>query len=119
MFDPSSLRQLIYEHGTTVTLRKKSAGAYDVATGKVTQTNTDYTVKAYFFNNDLSVNEFNIPLTSERRIVVSDKLIDGNLTPEIDATDEIVFGGKTTTVIRSSIIASNGSAMCHLLYLRD
>jgi hypothetical protein len=119
MFDPASLRALISEHGVTVTLRKKAAGAYNVTTGSVTQTITDYQVKAYFFNNDPSVGEFAVHQTGERRMVVSDKLTNGAITPEIDSTDEIVFGSKTTTVTRSSVIASAGSTMCQLLYLRD
>lgn len=119
MFDPSSLRQLINEHGITLTLRKKVAGAYDVATGTVSQTSTDYIVKGYFFNNDPSVAEFNNQMMGERRMVVSDKLNNGTVTPEIDATDEIVFGGKITTVTRVTKISSSSSIMCQLLYLRD
>jgi hypothetical protein len=119
MFDPSSLRELIYEHGITVTLRKKSAGAYDVASGTITHTNTDYTVKGYFFNNDPSVAEFNTQMMGDRRLVLSDKLTNGVDTPEVLATDEIVFNGKTTTVTRNTKISSGGSTMCQMLYLRD
>lgn len=119
MFDPASLRELINEHGVSVTLRKKANGAYNVTTGKVVQTNTDYTVKVYFFNNDPSVGEFSNILTSERRAVLSDKLDTGSETPEVDASDEIVFGGYTTTVVRSSKITSSSSNMCQMVYLRD
>lgn len=119
MFDPHSLRQLIKEHGIALTLRKKDAGTYDVATGTITQTNTDYSVRAFFFNNDPSVAEFTPVMMGERRLVVSDKLVDGAITPDIDATDEIIFGTKTTTVTRSSKIMSAGQTMCQLLYLRD
>lgn len=52
-------------------------------------------------------------------MVVSDKLNNGTVTPEIDATDEIVFGGKTTTVTRVTKISSSSSTMCQMLYLRD
>lgn len=119
MFDASSLRELIYEHGITVTLRKKSAGAYNVATGSVTHTNTDYLVKGYFFNNDPSVAEFNTQMMGDRRLVLSDKLINGHDTPEVLATDEVLFGSKVTTVTRNTKISSVGSTMCQMLYLRD
>jgi hypothetical protein len=119
MFDPSSLRQLINEHGITITLRKKTQGAYDVATGTVSQTNTDYTLKGFFFNNDPSVSEFQIQQTGERRVVLSDKLENGSNTPDVDTTDEIVFGSKTTTVIRVTQISSSTSTMCQMCYLRD
>ena len=119
MFDPTLLRKLIYEHGTTVTLRKRANGTYNVTTGKLTQTPTDYQVKVYFFNNDPSVGEFAIVSKAERRAVVSDKLTDGTDTPEIDSTDEIIFGGKTTEVTRVTKISSYTATMCQLLYLKD
>lgn len=119
MFDAASLRALINEHGITVTLRKKVAGAYNTTTGKVTHTNTDYAVKGYFFNNDPSVAEFNTTVMGERRMVLSDKLDNGSDTPEVDATDEILFGAKTTTVTRVTKISSYTSTMCQMLYLRD
>lgn len=119
MFDATSLRALINEHGVTVTLRKKVAGVYNTTTGKVTHTITDYTVKGYFFNNDPSVAEFNTTMMGERRMVLSDKLNNGLDTPEVDATDEIVFCSNTTTVTRVTKISSYTSTMCQMLYLRD
>jgi hypothetical protein len=119
MFDPASLRALINEHGVTVTLRKKAAGVYNVATGTVGYTNTDYSVKGYFFNNDPSVAEFQIQQNGERRILLSDKLVNGAITPEVTASDEILFSSKTTTVIRTTVISSANSTMCQMCYLRD
>lgn len=119
MFDPNLLRQLIKEHGVVVTLRKKATGVYNTTTGIVTQSNTDYTVKGYFFNNDPSVGEFSSVLHGERRIVLSDKLTNGSSVPEVDSTDEILYSGKTSPVIRSSRIDSAGVNMCQLLYLKD
>lgn len=119
MFDVTSLRQLINEHGVTVTLRKKANGAYNATTGVLAQTNTDYTVKVYFFNNDPSIGEFNTVLTGERRVVVSDVLTNGLTTPEITANDEIIGFGDTVNVTRSSKITSGGANMCQLLYVKE
>lgn len=119
MFDAASLRKLIEEHGTTVTLRKKENGAYNVTTGKTVQSYTDYTVKAYFFNNDPSVGDFSNMLRAERRAVISDKLVNGSVTPDLDASDEIINGSYTTTVTRTTKITSRSSNMCQLVYLRD
>ena len=119
MFDPNLLRQLINEHGVTVSLIKRATGVYDATTGKVSQTNTTYTLKAYFFNNDPSVGEFSSVLHGERRMVLSDKLSNGDPTPEADATDEISYLGKTSAIVRSSRIDSAGTNMCQLLYLKD
>jgi hypothetical protein len=119
MFDPALLRQLIKEHGVVVTLRKKSTGAYDPSTGVLSQTNSDYLVKAYFYNNDPSYAEFNSVARGERRVVVSDILVNGSVTPEILANDEIVGFGDTVVVTRSSKITSGNSVMCQILYVRE
>lgn len=119
MFDAASLRKLINEHGVTVTLRKKSNGSYNVTTGKVVQSNTDYTVRVYFFNNDPSVGEFSNILKAERRAVISDILTNGLTTPDVDASDEIIHGSYTTTITRTTKITSGSRNMCQLVYLRD
>lgn len=119
MFDVASLRQLINEHGVNVTLRKKANGAYNATTGVIAQTVTDYTVKVYFFNNDPSIAEFNTTIMGERRVVVSDLLVDGSATPDITANDEIVGDGDTVNVTRSSKIRSGSATMCQLLYVKE
>lgn len=119
MFDPHTLRQLINEHGIVVTLKKRATGVYNSTTGVVAQTDTNFSVKGYFFNNDPSVGEFSTVFHGERRIVLSDKLTNGSVVPEVDASDEIVYNGKTSPVTRSSRIDSAGINMCQLLYLRD
>ena len=49
-FDPTTLRSMIKEHGRTVTLRKRAMTGYSAATGTLTTTNTDYKVRAYFYD---------------------------------------------------------------------
>jgi hypothetical protein len=119
MFDVTSLRQLINEHGVNVTLRKKANGVYDATTGVIAQTSTDYAVRVYFFNNDPSIAEFNTIVMGERRVVVSDILLNGQVTPDITANDEIVGDGDTVNVTRSSKIRSGGATMCQLLYVKE
>jgi hypothetical protein len=126
MFDPASLRSLINEHGIVVTLRKRVNGAYDVKAGTVTQTGTDYSVKAYFFNNDPSMLPFNQAnarydniIASERRVVLSDKLVNGLATPEVDVTDQIVYGGVSANVTRNTIISSGTATMCQMLSVSE
>jgi len=119
MFDAAPLRELINEHGVVVTLRKRSNGSYNVTTGKVVQSNTDYTVKVYFFNNDPSVGEYSNIVRAERRAVIADILVNGSVTPDVDVSDEIIYGGFTTTVTRASKITSSTPNMCQMVYLRD
>lgn len=126
MFDPASLRQLINEHGITVTLRKRANSAYNVQNGTITQANTDYSVKAYFFNNDPSMLPFNQAnarydniIGSERRVVLSDKLTNGLATPVVDVTDQIVYGGVAANVTRNTTISSGTATMCQMLYVSE
>jgi hypothetical protein len=126
MFDPYTLRTLINEHGVVVTLRKRLNSAYDQLSGTVVQGNTDYQVKAYYFNNDPSMLPFNQAnarydnvATGEKRVVVSDKLLDGSNTPAIDVTDQIIGDGSTANVTRTTKITSAGDTMCQMLYVSD
>lgn len=126
MFDPATLRTLINEHGIVVTLRKRLNGAYDPASGTVVQGNTDYQVKAYYFNNDPSMLPFNQAnarydniATGEKRVVLSDKLLSGANTPAVDVSDQIIGDGVTANVTRVAKITSAGDTMCQLLYVSD
>lgn len=126
MFDPFTLRTLIEEHGSVVTLRKRVNIVYDTASGSLVQGETDYQVKAYFFNNDPSMLPFNQAnarydniAASEKRVVVSDKLTDGSSTPAIDVSDQIIGDGVTANVTKTTKITSAGSSMCQMLYVGD
>lgn len=126
MFDPSTLRTLINEHGVVVTLRKRLNGTYDPASGTVLQGNTDYQVKAYYFNNDPSMLPFNQAnarydniVSSEKRVVLSDKLLSGDNTPAVDVSDQIIGDGSTANVTRVAKITSAGDTMCQMLYVSD
>jgi hypothetical protein len=126
IFDPATLRTLINQHGVTVTIRKRVNGTYDPVSGTLVQSNTDYTARAYFFNSDPSVLPFNQAnarydniISTEKRVVVSDKLTNGNNTPEIDATDQVLYDGKEYQVTRTTDISSGASKMCQMLYVSE
>lgn len=118
-FDPASLRALINEHGVVVTVTNIATGAYNQTTGVVATTRTSYLVKAYFFNHDPTVAEFNTIVTGERRVVLSDILVNGSVTPAINAGDEISGFGDTVEVTRSSKITSTQANMCQMLYVKE
>lgn len=126
IFDPATLRTLINQHGVTVTIRKRVNGTYDPVSGTLVQSNTDYTARAYFFNSDPSFLPFNQAnarydnvTATEKRVVVSDKLTNGNNTPEIDATDQVLYDGKEYQVTRTTDISSGASKMCQMLYVSE
>lgn len=118
-FDPYSLRQMIKEHGISLTLRKRAASAYDNDTGTVTQTNTDYTVRGYFYDYTPDMIDGNSVLRGDRRVVLDSLLTNGSATPEPDATDQIIGLGDTVNVVKVMEIKSGSASMCYLLQVRE
>ena len=118
-FDPYTLRQLIREHGISLTLRKRAASAYDSDTGTVTQTNTDYTVRGYFYDYTSDMIDGESILRDDRRVVLDCVLANGSATPEPDATDQIIGLGDTVNIVRVMEIKSSTNTMCYLLQVRE
>jgi hypothetical protein len=118
-FDPYTLRQLIKEHGISLTLRKRVASAYDDETGTVTQTNTDYTVRGYFYDYTSDMIDGESILRGDRRVVLDCKLTNGSATPEPDATDQIIGLSDTVNIVRVREIKSGSATMCYLLQVRE
>lgn len=118
-FDPSGLRSLIKEHGMPLTLRKRAAGAYNNDTGMVTATNTDYAVRGYFYDYTPDMIDGDSILRGDRRVVLDNKLLNGQATPQPDATDQILGLGDTVDIVRVMEIRSASGAMCYLLQVRE
>lgn len=118
-FDVSGLRALIREHGTALTLRKRAAGAYNNDTGTVTQTNTDYAVRGYFYDFTPDMVDGESILRGDRRVVIDNKLINGQAAPEPDATDQIIGLGQTVDIVKVMEIKSGSNTMCYLLQVRQ
>ena len=118
-FDPSTLRQLLSEHGMALTLRKRAAGAYDDTLGTVTATNTDYAVRGYFYDYTPDMLDSSSILLGDRRVVLDSKLTDGSATPEPDATDQIIGLGDTVNIVKVMEIKSGSATMCYQLQVRE
>lgn len=111
MFDTYTLLQMLKEHGVTITLRKRVEGAYDVHTGTVGTTNTDHSVKGYFFSQKYSDG------TSDQLKSVKGLVLEGS-SPSVDATDQIVYG-VTYAVLRARKITSGTTTLCYILEVVD
>lgn len=118
-FDPYTLRQLIKEHGIALTLRKRAASAYNNDTGTVTQTNTDYAVRGYFYDYTPDMVDGNSILRGDRRVVLDCKMTNGQTTVEPDATDQIIGLGDTVNIVKVMEIKSGSKTMCYLLQVRE
>ena len=102
-----------------ITLRKRVSSAYNVSTGTVTQTNTDYTLKGYFYDYTPDMVDGDSILRGDRRVVLDCKLSNGSATPEPDATDQIIGLGDTVNIVKVMEIKSGSATMCYLLQVRE
>ena len=118
-FDNYTLRTMIKDHGIVLTLRKRAAGAYNVATGTVTTTNTDYAVRGYFYDYTPDMIDGNSILRGDRRVVLDSVLTNGTATPEPDATDQIIGLGDTVNIVKVMEIKSGSATMCYQLQVRE
>lgn len=118
-FDNYTLRTMIKDHGIVLTLRKRAAGAYNSDTGTVTTTNTDYAVRGYFYDYTPDRVDSDSILRGDRGVLLDNKLLNGQPTPEPDATDQIIGLGDTVNVVRVMEIKSGSATMCYQLQVRE
>lgn len=141
-FDPYTLRQIIKEHGLTLTLKKDPARVYNNDTGKLEDwfllsgtwdnsnvwvdeisypdfQGTDFSVRGYFYDYTPDMIDGNSILRGDRRLVLDCKLINGTNTPEPDATDQIIGLGDTVNIVKVMEIKSGSATMCYLLQVRE
>lgn len=115
-----AMQRLVNQFGQEVTLRKPAYGAYDPATGSVgTGTSTDYTVKCYMAEFDLSeVNNDNV-VRGDRKALLPARDTSGTLIPEPDAEDSIVGFGDTVKVIAVQTIYHGDYVACYICQVRE
>ena len=113
MFDPSTLKALIREHGVVVALRKRTASAFDVHTGTVGQSTADYLVRGYFFTQKYS-DSTNNQIKNVKSLVLDNVLTSGVDTPNVDATDYVIYNGNYA-VVKAEKITSGTKTMCYIL----
>lgn len=118
-FRSYDLLKLVQDFGEDVTLRKRVSGAYNNATGVVTTTNTDYVVKAYFYDYVPNMIDGNSIVKDDRKVVLGNKLVNGSDTPEPDVGDQIAGLNGIVNIIKVTEIRSSGGTMCYILQVRE
>lgn len=117
-FRSADLKRLIDAHGTQVTFTSVSEGAYDPTTGSATNTPTEKTVKAYFYDYLLSEVDGTHIVLGDRRVAMSLLDTSGVAIPEPEAGDTLEGQGDKVSIISVSKIMSV-SPMCYLLQVRE
>jgi len=117
-FDTYTLRMLLKEHGMDVVLRKVDEGAYNNDTGTISTVNTDYTVRAYFYDFNADTLLPTSIQNGERRVVLSATLPNGSATPKPNATDQII-NGDVLDVVKVFEVKSGNNTLFYTLTVRD
>lgn len=89
--------RLLTDKGLACTLRKKTAGAYNTATGSATGTTTDYSIVGVLLNyNRLDSNQKN---DTDTMVKFDDRkaIIQSDIAPDLD--DDFIFNGTTYRII--------------------
>ena len=118
-FRSADLRFLVNEHGSSITFRSISTGAYNVSTGSVTNTNTDKTVKAYFGSYMLSETNGTSIVSGDRKIVLNPIDTSGVAIDEPEVDDLIIGQGDTVTIVGVQKILSAGTVVCYICQARE
>lgn len=116
---PIEFQRLLDEHGQTVTLRYVSEGTYDPSTGSLTGgSNSDSTVKAYFYNYMLDeINEQSVQ-SGDRRVVLHTLDTSGNTISEPSIDDKLIGQGDTVSIVSVQKIYSD-VLICYILQVRE
>ena len=117
-FDNYTLRAMIQEHGVVSTLVKRAAGSYNATTGKVTQTETNYSVRCYTFNYSPEILSQRVVSDTDSRALLDPTMTNGTTLPDPQVDDAIIVQGRTLKIIKVDAIRSAGKVMCWLLDTR-
>ena len=139
MFDPFTLRELIKEHGSTITVTKVTKGTYNVTTGKLDGTEEfNFTVKAYPYNDKKHMLGTDLVTRSWSWFVFSPDTLDVLVTQDldffisqtgnyigvesagsvVDTQYKLTDQGYTYSVDEVKQIRSNGSTMCYMMLVK-
>jgi len=115
-----AMQTMVNQFGQEVTLRKPLYGSYDPTTGTVgSTTNTDYTVKCYMAEFNLSeVNNDSI-LMGDRKALLPASDTSGVSLPEPDAEDTILGFGDTVKVVSTQKIYHADTLVCYICQVRE
>lgn len=115
-----NLQNLVNRRGQTATLRKKSSGTYNPATGSLgSVTNTDYTVKCYFSDYNLSEINSESVLMGDRQVVFPAKDTSGVAIPEPDNEDQIRTVGDTVVIKSVQKVYNKDTLVCYICQVRE
>jgi hypothetical protein len=115
-----NLQNLISRRGQPATLRYKSSGTYNPATGSLDSvTDTDVSIKAYFADYSLSEINNDSILMGDRRVAIPARDTSGNSITEPDNEDQILTVGDTVVIKSVQKIYNSSTLVCYICQVRE
>ena len=104
-----NLLKLVQRHGSTLTLKKTTAGSYNASTGEFSSTVKEYEITAYMYNVQEGV------LLNEIRRGTRNCVIPALGLPAIPTDKDIISGrGDDVSIVRVRTIYASGVAVCYV-----
>lgn len=117
-FDTYTIRYFINEHGVVTTLKKRTKGAYNSATGSVTFTTTEHKVYGFSYKTSPEALQENSVVTSVRKVILSGLKTNHKPLPMPTVEDQIVINGVTYDILKVSDVRSANNVVCYTLDVR-
>jgi hypothetical protein len=114
-FNQYPAKFFIKQHGATVTLRSRTTGSYDDATGVVAITYADYKTYGFSYKTTPSNLTPNSVIKTERTFLLSDKQINGSLLPFPKVNDQVILGNITYDVVEVDLVISGSTVIYYIL----
>lgn len=115
------LRHLIDTHGKTLTLTQvTTSGSYDPTTGGISGgSNTDYTIKGYFYNYSLEEMQSSSISYGDRKLALGLYDTVNSLIPVPTVGSKVVGEGDQVNIVGVDKIMSGDNAVCYICQVRE
>ncbi|MGI9143590.1 MAG: hypothetical protein ACR2IJ_10430 [Fluviibacter sp.] len=114
-FNTVPTNYFIKQHGTTVTLRSRTTGSYDDATGVVAITYTDYSAYGYSSTTVPSNLTSDSTIKNSRTVLLTNYQTNGTALPTPKVNDQIIIGSLTLDVVKVDVVKSNTTVVYYSL----
>lgn len=108
------MTKLINKFGQDATLSVVSDGAYDPETASITQTTTNFTVKAYFSSFDMTESTQELLVAGSRTVLMGTTDTSGNAITAPSVGDEVSGVDDTVRIMHVQKIYDGNTVVCYI-----
>lgn len=114
-FNTAPINYFIKHHGSVVTVRSRTTGSYNSATGVASTTYTDYSAYGYSSTNVPSELTANSVVKNSKTVLLTNYQTNGVALPAPKVNDQILIGGNTVNVVHVHVVKSNTTVIYYAL----